>query len=166
MFGSGASRAVPVGFSRERALDQFANTVRVVHEQASSRGVTLAVETLHSQETNLLNSVAEAAAFLEQRGLDGVQLVADLWHMEREDEKLEVLDDLGHLIGHAHVAAAERRAPGQADDRIEEFLRHLRLAGYSGPCSIECRWSDLPAELPAAVARVREAAAAAGWSTA
>ncbi len=164
VFGSGASRFVPTGFSHEHALEQFEDAVRIVGEQASARGVTLAVEPLHSAETNLLNSVGEAAAFLRQRSLDGVRLVADLWHMECEGEELAALDDLGDVIAHAHVAAAERRAPGQATDRIEEFLMRLRHAGFGGVCSIECRWLDLPAELPAAVARVRHAATAAGWS--
>ncbi len=163
VFGSGAARMVPEGFPRERAMDQFADAVRVVSEQASSHGVTLAVEPLHSKETNLLNSVDEAAAFLRDRRLRGVRLVADLWHMECEREDLNVLDGLGGVIAHAHVAAGERRAPGRTPDRIEEFLGHLRHAGYAGACSIECRWSDLPAELPSAVARVRDAATAAGW---
>src|SRR5260370_389961 len=163
VFGSGASRAVPAGYSRERALKQFEDAVRIVSEQASARGLTLAVEPLSSRETNLLNSVGEAAEFLRHRSLDGVRLVADLWHMECEGEQLGVLDDVGDVIAHAHVAAAERRAAGQAEDRIEEFLTRLRHAGFAGACSIECRWLDLPAELPAAVARVRHAAAAAGW---
>src|SRR5258708_26126886 len=113
VFGSGASRMVPEGFPRERAMDQFADAVRVVNEQASSHGVTLAVEPLHSKETNLLNSGDEAAAFLPYRRLGGVRLVADLWHMECESEDLNVLDGLGGVIAHAHVAAGERRAPGR-----------------------------------------------------
>jgi D-psicose/D-tagatose/L-ribulose 3-epimerase len=166
VFGSGASRTVPVGFPRQRALDQFEDAVRVVNEHASSRGVTLAVEPLHSEETNLLNSVGEAAGFLRDRRLEGVRLVADLWHMECEGEDLGVLDGLGDVIAHAHVAAAKRLAPGQAADRIEEFLCHLRQSGYGGACSIECKWSDLASELPGGVTRVREAAIAAGWQTA
>jgi D-psicose/D-tagatose/L-ribulose 3-epimerase len=166
VFGSGASRTVPAGFPRQRALDQFEDAVRVVNEHASSRGVTLAVEPLHSEETNLLNSVGEAARFLSDRRLDGIRLVADLWHMECEGEDLAVIDRLGDVIAHAHVAAAGRLAPGQAADRIEEFLRHLRQSRYGGACSIECKWSDLASELPGAVTRVREAAIAAGWQTA
>ena len=165
VFGSGASRTVPVGFPRERAFDQFEEAVRVVNEHASSRGVTVAVEPLHSEETNLLNSVGEAARFLRERRLDGIRLVADLWHMQCEGEDLGVLDGLGDLVVHAHVAAAERLAPGHAEDRIEAFLRHLRQSKYRGACSIECKWSDLASELPGAVTRVHEAAVSAGWQT-
>jgi len=166
VFGSGASRTVPSGYSHDRALEEFEGAVRLASALASARGVTLAIEPLHSEETNLINTVAEAAAFLRERRLDGVRVVADLWHMEREGEQLEALDDAGDLVAHAHVAADDRRPPGQASDRIEDFLRHLREIGYSGGCSIECRWTDLAGELPAAVARVRQAAGAAGWAQA
>jgi sugar phosphate isomerase/epimerase len=166
VFGSGASRMVPSGYSRDRALEELEGAVRLVSDLASARGITLAVEPLHSEETNLINSVAEAVAFVRDRRLDGVRVVADIWHMEREGEQLDVLDDAGGLIAHAHVAADDRRAPGQAPDRIEDFLRHLGAAAYSGACSIECRWTDLARELPAAVARVHQAAEAAGWARA
>jgi sugar phosphate isomerase/epimerase len=163
VFGSGALRAVPPGFSRNHAIDQFAHAVRVVQEEAGARGITLAVEPLHSEETNLLNSIGEAAAFLRDQRLAGVRLVADLWHMECEGEGLDALDAAADLIVHTHVAAAERHAPGQAPDNIESFLRRLGELGYKGACSIECRWSDFAAEAPAAVARVRQAASVAGW---
>lgn len=164
VFGSGAARRVPEGFPRASALDQFEEAVRVAHAEASKQGVTVALEPLHSEETNLLNTVREAAAYVHDRRLDGVRVVADLWHMECEGETLDVLDDLAEQIAHAHVAAAERRPPGQAPDHIESFLWRLRQSGFEGDCSIECNWTDLTRELPGAVARVRQAAAAAGWA--
>ena len=163
VFGSGAARNVPEGYPRANALDQFEEAVRVAQAEASKQGVTVALEPLHSQETNLLNTVGEAAAYVQDRRLDGVRVIADLWHMECEGEKLDVLDDLADQVAHAHVAAAERRPPGQAPDHIESFLWRLRQSGFDGACSIECNWTDLSRELPGAVARVRQAAAAAGW---
>lgn len=114
----------------------------------------------------MINTLAEAAAFVRARRLDGVGVVADLWHIEREGEQPEVLEATGDVVVHAHVAAHDRRAPGQAADRIEDFLRRLCRAGYSGTCSIECRWIDLAGELPAAVSRVSQAAEAVGWAQA
>jgi len=166
VFGSGRSRSVPAGFAHERALDQFESAVRAVHEEASARGVTLAIEPLHAEETNLLTSVAEAAAFIRDRDLAGVRLTADLWHMRCADEDLSALAGASDLVAHAHVAAAERWAPGQAPDEIVDFLGRLRAAGYGGRCSIECRWTDFAAEVGGAVARVRAAATTAGWSAA
>lgn len=166
VFGSGASRRVPEGFSRAIALDQFEAAVRVAQAEAWKQGVTIALEPLHSGETNLLNTVGETAAYVHDRRLDGVRVVADLWHMECERETFDVLDDLAELVAHAHVAAAERRPPGRGPDSIEPFLWRLRQAGFEGACSIECNWTDLARELPGAVARVRQAAATAGWAVA
>ena len=166
VFGSGAARMVPDGFSHATALDQFEAAVRVVHARASEQGITLALEPLHSGETNLLNTVGEAAAYIRDRRLEGVRVVADLWHMECERESFDVLDEVAEQVAHAHVAAAERRPPGQGPDQIESFLGRLRQAGYDGACSIECNWTNLGRELPVAVTRVREAAASAGWDAA
>ncbi|HEX6349635.1 MAG TPA: TIM barrel protein [Candidatus Dormibacteraeota bacterium] len=164
VFGSGRSRSVPPGFELDRALDQFEAAVRLVLGQAVRQGMTLAVEPLHSSETNLLTSLAQSASFLRERDLAGARLTADIWHMLCEGEDLSALAAAADLVAHAHVAAAERWAPGRAPDEIEAFLRCLHDAGYTGACSIECRWSDFPAEVGGAVARVREASVAAGWS--
>src|SRR5258708_8778277 len=63
VFGSGASRMVPVGFSRDRALEQFADAVRLVKGRASRRSLTVAGEPLHAESTDILNRVAEARKF-------------------------------------------------------------------------------------------------------
>ena len=165
VFGSGGSRTAPPEFSRERALQQLEAFLRVVQAEAGRRGMSLAIEPLESEVTNLLNTVRETAAFVRERNLAGVGVLADLWHMEREGEDLEALTDAADLLRHTHVAAAGRLAPGQAEDRIEDFLRSLLELGYRGACSIECRWRDFAAEVPAAVARLRAAAAAAGWES-
>ena len=166
VFGSGSSRAAPAGLTRERALDQLEAFLRQVQSEATRRGMTLAVEPIESAATNLLNTVGETAAFLRERHLEGVRVVADLWHMECEGEDLGALIDARDLLGHAHVAADGRLPPGQATDRIEDFLGRLFELGYRGACSIECRWRDFAAEVPAAVSRVRSAASVAGWESA
>jgi len=165
VFGSSGSRTARAGFSRERALDQLEAFLRQVQSEAGPRGMTLAIEPLESAMTNLLNTVRETAAFVRERNLAGVGVLADLWHMEREGEDLEALADAADLLRHTHVAAADRLPPGQADDWIEDFLRRLLELGYRGACSIECGWRDFAAEVPAAVARLRAAAAAAGWES-
>lgn len=163
VFGSGASRTAPAELSRERALDQLEAFLRRVQSEAERRGMALAIEPLESEVTNLLNTVRGTAAFVRERNLAGVGVVADLWHMERGGEDLEALTDAADLLRHAHVAAAGRLPPAQAEDGIEDFLRRLLELGYRGACSIECRWRDFAAEAPAAVARLRSAASAAGW---
>jgi sugar phosphate isomerase/epimerase len=156
--GSGRSRTAPVGFDNRRALDQFDSFLRMAATIAGGHGVVLALEPLRSAETNLINRVAEGQAFLRERGLDEVRLLADLYHMREEGEPLRVVAGCSDLLAHVHVAGAGRRPPSPADDDLPEFLALLRAAGYDAGCSVECRWSDFASEAPAALAHLRRLA--------
>ena len=70
---------------------------------------------------------------------------------------MDALAEGGGLLAHVHVAGPGRRPP-RADPELHAFFAALRDAGYSGDCSIECRWEDFAAEVGPAVAAVREAA--------
>ena len=125
--------------------------------------MVLAVEPLRRAESNVLNSVREAAAFVRERGIADARVLADLYHMQEEGEDLGALDDSADLLAHTHVADSGRTPPGQGDWDLEGFLERLRTVGYTGACSIECIWSDFAAEAPAAVAHMRSVAERAGW---
>lgn len=153
--GSGRSRAVPEGFSPERALDQFEAFLRTAAEEAAAHGIVISLEPLRRAETNLLNSVEEGAAFIRERHLDRVRLLADLYHMREEGESLDVLEGCADLLVHTHVAGAGRRPPGPGDADLGAFFGRLGAAGYEGRCSIECQWSDFAAEAPRALAHLR-----------
>jgi sugar phosphate isomerase/epimerase len=74
--GSGAARTVPDGFDRDRALEQFGGFLRDVAVRAADRGVTVVLEPLRPAETNLMNTVAESAAFLRERDAGPARLLA------------------------------------------------------------------------------------------
>jgi hypothetical protein len=77
--------------------------------------------------------------------------------MLRENEGPDALVDAGPLLQHVHIAEKDRRTPpGEAGDDFRPYLRALRRAGYTGDISFECRWDDLPAQLPAALKALRE----------
>jgi sugar phosphate isomerase/epimerase len=164
VFGSGKARSIPDGFDRARALDQLEAFTRLAAGTALANGVVLAVEPLRRAESNVLNSVREAAAFVRERGIADARVLADLYHMQEEGEDLGALDDSADLLAHTHVADSGRTPPGQGDWDLEGFLERLRTVGYTGACSIECIWSDFAAEAPAAVAHMRSVAERAGWS--
>jgi D-psicose/D-tagatose/L-ribulose 3-epimerase len=161
--GSGAARTIPAGFDRERALDQFAGFLRDVAVRATGHGVTVVLEPLRPQETNLLNTVAESAAFLRERDVQPARLLADLYHMREQGEAMEVLGATADLLAHVHVAGVGRGAPAPDAEDLEPFLRALHDAGFAGDCSIECNWKDFAAEAPGAMDHMRSVALAAGW---
>ena len=156
--GSGAARAVPDGFDRDRALEQFAGFLRGVAVRAADHHVTVALEPLRPEETNLLNTVAESAAFLRERDLGPARLLADLYHMREQGEPMDSLGDAADLLAHVHVAGVGRGRPGPDAADLEPFLRALHDAGYAGDCSIECSWKDFAAEAPGALDHTRSVA--------
>ena len=161
VFGSSGSRSIPEGFDRAEARRQFVALLRRLGPIAQSSGVVVAVEPLNRDETNFINTVAEGAAVVREAGHPNIRLLADIYHMLRENEGPDALVDAGPLLRHVHIAEKDRRTPpGVAGDDFRPYLRALRRAGYAGAISIECRWDDLAAQLPAALKALREQLAA------
>ena len=156
VYGSGGSRQVDEGFDRARAEQQFLEALRTVGPPAAEAGVTVVVEPLNSAECNLINSVTEGAEAVRAADHPHVMLLADLYHMLREDEGPDAIERAGGLIRHVHVAEeAERTPPGVAGDDFRPFLRALGRIGYDGAYSLECRWQDQLAQAPPGVAELR-----------
>ncbi len=157
VFGSGGARAIPEGFSRGRAEEQFAGLLRQLGPLAADRGVTVVVEPLNRKECNFINSLAEGAEAVRAAGHPGVRLLADFFHMALEDESPDEVGRFAELLAHAHTAEKEgRRAPGNSGDDFRPYLRHLVSCGYQGRLSVEAGWRDLAAEAPRAVAELRK----------
>jgi sugar phosphate isomerase/epimerase len=163
VFGSGRSRSIPAAFSRPAALDQLEDMLRSIAGIAARSSIILALEPLRRSETNVLNTLSEAAAFIRSRELSGVRLIADLYHMKEEGEPFAALDECAELLVHVHVADSGRQPPGPGGYDLTGFLRHLRDGDYRGDCSIECQWADFPRQISTSLTYVREAAEGAGW---
>jgi sugar phosphate isomerase/epimerase len=157
VFGSSGSRTIPDGFDRSRARRQFLDLLRRLGPVAEANGVVIVLEPLNRDETNFLNSVAEGAAVVREVGHPSVRLLADIYHMLRENEGPDALIAAGPFLRHVHIAEKDRRTPpGVAGDDFTPYLRALRRAGYDGAISIECRWDDLAGQLPAALKSLKD----------
>jgi sugar phosphate isomerase/epimerase len=162
VFGSGAARRAPDGFPAGEARRQFGEALRLAVEHAAP-GTTIAAEHLRRAETNVVNSLAEAAALVRDVGVAGLGLVVDGYHLDEEAEDVGVVRDVAPLVRHVHVCGPGRRPPGPGDEGyLAPLLRALADIGYTGRCSIECHWADLAGEGPPAVRTVRRAADLAG----
>ena len=157
VFGSGGSRRVPDGFSREEATQQMIEFAKQIAPAAQTAGVVLVIEPLNSGETNLVNSLAEGARIVEAVGHESVRLLADVFHMLRDGEDPGEIVKYGGLLRHAHIAEKEvRSAPGVKGDDFKPYFDAFKAAGYGGPISIECRWGeDFDAEAKRAVDVIR-----------
>jgi len=155
VFGSGGARNVPQGFPRERAWQQLRDFARQSGEKAARAGVTICVEPLNRDESNVINDLHEAWRLAQQTEHPQVKVLADLYHMVREGEPMEHLTEVSGWISHVHVADTDRRPPGTGSYPYPAFFGSLQQTGYDGRCSVECHWQDLAEECAAAIGFLR-----------
>ncbi len=156
VFGSGKSRKLAEGFNRTRAEQQFVDALKTIGPIAGENGVIIYVEPLNASECNLINSLAEGAELVMAADHPNIKLLADLYHMAREDEDASEIERFGNIIRHVHLAEKENRtAPGVMGDDFRPYLKALAKVGYNGPFSLECRWTDMVTEAVNGVAELR-----------
>jgi sugar phosphate isomerase/epimerase len=158
VLGSGAARKIPDGWPREQALDQLANAFAIAAEEANRANITLSIEHLNKGECNVFNTVGESYDFVLERGLSGIYILADLFHLELEQEPFENVVRAAPLLRHVHTAGGGRGAPDIPGYDYAGFVKALKQAGYNARISAECSWNDLAAQGPGALAFMR-----AGW---
>ncbi|SEM52484.1 sugar phosphate isomerase/epimerase [Paenibacillus sp. OV219] len=156
VLGSGRSRHIPEGYERARAEDQMLNVLSWIAEEFAGTGVTLAIEPLNKKETNLMNSVAEAVSFAKQINHPSVQVLADFYHMDEENEPLETITLHKDWLAHIHIADTGRLSPGTGQYPYAAFAQQLKDAGYSGMISAECTVHKPEDELPASLAFMKQ----------
>jgi D-psicose/D-tagatose/L-ribulose 3-epimerase len=143
VLGSGGARRIPDDMPRAEALDQLAVSLQIAGEEAGRTGIALALEHLNRGECNVFNTVAECQAFIEDRGLSGLRLLADLHHLELEREPAANVVAAAPLLAHVHVADGGRRHPGVGGYDYAGFMAAVRQAGYDARISAECSWENL-----------------------
>ncbi len=123
---------------REAALDLLAASLEEAAAGAKRHGVPFIYEPLNRYETNLFNRLVPAATFLEERKLGNVVLLADLFHMNIEEQDMAAaLREAAPKIGHVHWADSNRRAMGFGHTDPGPLMAALRESGYAGYLSAE-----------------------------
>jgi len=140
VWGSAGSRNVPEGFSRERAKDQIAEFLKIAGDIARRSNILIAIEPLRRQESNILNTGAEALEMVRKVNHSNVKMIIDYFHLREENEDPRILEVARHEIVHLHFANPHgRRWPNvlSEDDHYDAFFHYLKKTGYSGGISIE-----------------------------
>jgi sugar phosphate isomerase/epimerase len=156
VFGSGGSRAIPEDFSREKAREQFVNLCKRMAPVAEKYHVIVSLEPLNSQECNFINSVAEGGGIVEAVNHKNIRLLADIYHMLRENESPSNISRYSHFLCHTHIAEnAGRSAPGVNKEDFTAYFKALKDAKYQGRMSIECSWKSLEEQAGPALKTIR-----------
>src|SRR5579875_915721 len=165
VFGSGKAREVPDGFPVQEAYRQLKQASRWAAEAAEQAGggAVICLEHLRHQETNILNSLAEAGQMARELDLANVGLVVDIYHLMEEQEDFGVVGSVADKVAHVHVCGPDRHPPAAEDEkRLVALFDRLAAIGYRGRISIEASFADVESEAPAALGAVRHAAEVAG----
>ncbi len=156
VFGSGGSRSIPDGFSREKARIQFIELGRKMAPIAQKHNVTIVLEPLSTMECNFINSVEEGGEIVKEINHPNFQLLADLYHMKMENEGPESIVKYGKLIKHIHIAEKQDRAvPGTFNEDFRPYFNALKKIRYKGKISIEARWKDFDSQIPVAIQTIK-----------
>lgn len=141
VLGSGKARQTPDGFSPAEGKKQFIAFCQALGKRIANCRVTIVLEPLNKGETNLLNSVAEGIDYVDAINHPRIQLLADFYHMLKENEPADSIRKAGNRIRHCHIAELQgRKAPGTANEDLSAFFKALRDIHYTGGVSCECSW--------------------------
>lgn len=129
---------------RENALDYLRNALEVLGDYAESKGTFFIYEPLNRYETNLFNQFGKAADFLNELSTNKVMLLADLFHMNIEEETIaESILLNSESLGHVHFADSNRRPVGYGHTDFMPIASCLKEIKYSGYISAEAfSWPD------------------------
>jgi D-psicose/D-tagatose/L-ribulose 3-epimerase len=158
VFGSGGARQVPEGFSKREAFEQLVDFGKRIAPEARSRNITIAIEPLRQQESNIINNSADELAWVNAVNDPNIQLMIDFYHfsVEKQDPS-DILKVQAHLR-HLHMANPNGRVmPLKWDEyNYSPFFATLRQIHYDRLISLEVNNANL-AEAPQAIALLRRA---------
>ena len=159
VLGSGGARRVPDGFSRDEAFNQLVDFCRRIAPVARENGITIAIEPLRKQETNIINTAREGLALVKAVDRPEIRLLVDYYHLAEEGENPDIIAEAGPLVVHTHIANPKGRVyPLSLDESAYGgFFSNLCKIGYQGRLSIEASTKDFAAEAPQSLALLRNA---------
>jgi sugar phosphate isomerase/epimerase len=105
---------------------------------AERHGVPLLFEPLNRYETNVANTLMDGAFLIRGHELPNVKLLADLFHMNIEEQNMAAsIRAFGKMVGHVHFADSNRRAAGLGHTDFVPIAEALREINYQGYVSAE-----------------------------
>jgi sugar phosphate isomerase/epimerase len=135
-WGGGVDRTAAINFMRP-ALEEFG-------ERAKKAGTTFLLEPLNRYEGNVVNTIGEAADLVRSLSTRHVTILADLFHMNIEEQDVcGALRGGAGLIAHVQLADSNRRPPGHGHTDFRAVAAALASIGYKGYLSAEALpWPD------------------------
>ena len=159
VFGSGGARRVPDGFPKEDAVKQLIDFGRRAADIGKVHGITIAIEPLRRQESNIINSAAEGLELVKAVNHPNFQLMIDFYHLASEKEDPGVVIGAKDHLRHLHTANPNGRVFPLNWEEFDyaPFFANLKKIGYDRRISVEAASKDIPGEGARSIALLRRA---------
>lgn len=105
VFGSGAARNIPEGYSYKNGVNDIVKFVReYAGPMAAEYGIEFVFEPLCKAESNIINTIKEGAMLASAIDLSNVGTLGDLYHMYIEGDTYDDVRELKGILRHAHMS--------------------------------------------------------------
>lgn len=138
VLGSSKQRQAIDGVTPADAAKRVAEALSTVAPHAKQRGVTILLEPLAPHLCNVINTMAEAVAIVEQVNSPAVQSMFDTHNTTAEIAPLpDVIRKHFSRIRHVHLNELDGKYPGAGKFAFTPVLQALRDLRYRGWLSVE-----------------------------
>jgi sugar phosphate isomerase/epimerase len=138
VFGSPAQRSPPAGVTKAQGTDFAIATFRLVLPALADLGVRVCLEPLTKQETDFINSCAEAMEMIERINHPNFVLHLDVKAMASEGVPIpDLIRRYARYTGHFHANDPNKRGPGFGEVDFVPIFQALKASAYGGWISVE-----------------------------
>ena len=138
VFGSPNQRRTTGGLTREQATRNYIDGLAGVAGHAENRGVKVLVEALPVAQSDVVQTLAEAVAIVEEIGSPAIRTMFDVHNAVDELESHAVLvERYFDFLCHVHVNELDGRHCGAGGYDFKPVFEVLRRRGYAGWISLE-----------------------------
>ncbi|MBP7949930.1 MAG: sugar phosphate isomerase/epimerase [Verrucomicrobiales bacterium] len=132
-------------YPTQAELERAAEVHRALADHAQQAGITLAIESLNRFEAHLLNTIAQAKAYVKLVNHPNFGTMFDTFHANIEEKNpLGALQDGYDVVRHVHISENDRGTPGKGHNPIAEVLAFLKGKNFAGWTTIEAFGGFLP----------------------
>jgi sugar phosphate isomerase/epimerase len=138
VFGSPKQRSSTGGLSRADAVRNFVDGLASITPHAEERGVTILVEALPHSQSDVIHTMAEGVAVVNEINSPAVRTMFDSHNAEDETEPHGALiEKYFDLIRHVHVNEMDGGHPGTGNYDFVSIFRSLIRMNYNRWVSLE-----------------------------
>ena len=124
----------PTKAERQIVIDTLGEVARL----AKTMDMSIGLEVVNRNEGYLYNTLADARETIHAVGMDNLNLHADTYHMNIEEEGFyDPLVESADVLAYIHMSESHRGLIGTGTVNWDEVFRGLKDAKYTGPLILE-----------------------------